>query len=127
MIDLTELKESLRLLYATVGPEIPAIGMIGLKLVDVIEDICEERDPTEDLQHISRFAHHTVLAAMIDRATMLDLPGTVNDIKLAISVQGTWREKKLVYLKAIANAYRALAEKTGCEYPKVVTADGTVL
>lgn len=126
-IDLTELKESLSLLYAVVGQDMPAIGMIGLKLVDVVEDICDGRDPEADLQHICAYSYYTVLGAMVDRARTFSLDDTISDLGSAMLVQGTWEEKKLAYLKAIANAHRAFAQKTGCKYPDVVTRDGTVL
>jgi len=127
MLDLSELKESLRLLYAIIGPDMPAIGIICLKFVDVVEDISEGRDPTEDIQSVKEYTFRIVLSALADRAITLDLPSTYNDLCALVCIEGTWAERKLEYLKTIARAYRAFAQKTGCKYPEVVTEDGMVL
>jgi hypothetical protein len=127
MVDLIELKESLKLLYTIVGPDMPAIGMVCLKLVDVIQDISEGRDPVEDIQSVKEYMYRIILSAMADRAITLNLPSTYNDLCALVCIEGTWAERKLVYLKTIARTYRAFAQKTGCKYPEVVTTDGIVL
>jgi hypothetical protein len=130
-IPLTELKHSIRLYMNWVGQIDASMGYMAVKLIDVIDMISENQDPSPDLNAMAYALVRTLVDGIVARLHEINTKDS-----LAVAQDFTGKLENLptnnlhykdFYLNLLAQGAKELNKITGIDYPPVTNSNGDIL
>lgn len=128
---LEELKHSIKIYLQCAGGVTADLGMISLKLIDVLDDIRDSKNPSAELQHLATILIKSLIDAAQQRLMMLNVTEAID---LASALEAQKRKiptnnlhHKQYYLTLLAQVQRDLERLTQSTYPTITNLDGDEL